>query len=238
MPNFVDAVNSRPFYMALGILMAAIAVMGFWPTYYGPLVTAALAQPVIIHWHALVFSGWLALFFAQAAFAAIGRVSIHIRLGRIGIAYAVCLIAVGLVTGVIRAGALELAEGAELLMAAILDMAVFALFFGLAIAYRKKPQVHKRAMIVAATMLLIAAAGRFWFLPDLAPAIRLPTFFLIWLSPILCAITFDLLRERRIYPIYVAGIAVLAMRIFVGDLISQTEMWRQFATGVFDFWNV
>ena len=224
--------------MALSILMAAIAVMGFWPTYYGPLATATLAQPIIIHWHALVFSGWLALFFAQAAFAATGRVSLHIRLGRIGVAYGIVLIVVGLVTGVIRAGALEPAEGAALLMAAVLDMGVFALFFGFAIANRKQPQVHKRAMIVAATMLLIAAAGRFWFLPEIAQAFRFPVFFLIWFSPILCAIAFDLIRARRIYAVYLAGIIILTIRVLIADPLSQTDAWAGFSARVFEFWNI
>ena len=52
----------RPLYIALSALMALIAAVGFWPTYYGPLVRLTLAQPPLIHVHAVVFTGWLALF--------------------------------------------------------------------------------------------------------------------------------------------------------------------------------
>ena len=93
----------RPLYIALSALMALIAAVGFWPTYYGPLVRLTLAQPPLIHVHAIVFTGWLALFSAQAVFAANGRLRWHLRLGRIGIAYGVLLVIVGLTTGVLRA---------------------------------------------------------------------------------------------------------------------------------------
>ena len=238
MTSIVSKAKSRPLFMALSVLMVVIAVMGFWPTYFGPLVRANLVQPAIIHWHALVFTGWLLLFFAQAAFAATGRVSVHIRLGRIGIAYGACLIAVGLTTGVIRAGALEAPEGASLLMAATADMTVFALFFGLAIAYRKKPQIHKRAMIVAATMLLVAAVTRMWFLADLPFPWGLPTIFLIWFSPILIAAAYDWLHGQRVHAVYIAGIVVLTLRFFLAELLARTAVWMQFANGVFELWGV
>ena len=97
----------RPLYIALSALMALIAAVGFWPTYYGPLVRLTLAQPPLIHVHTIVFTGWLALFSAQAVFAANGRLRWHLRLGRVGIAYGVVLVIVGLTTGVWRAAALE-----------------------------------------------------------------------------------------------------------------------------------
>jgi hypothetical protein len=37
--------------------MALIAVVGFWPTFYGTLVRLTLAQPPLIHVHATVFTG-------------------------------------------------------------------------------------------------------------------------------------------------------------------------------------
>ena len=238
MTSIVSKAKSRPLFMALSVLMVVIAVVGFWPTYFGPLVKSALVQPLIIHWHVLVFTGWLLLFFAQTAFAATGRVSAHIKLGRIGIVYGACLIAVGVTTGVIRAGALEAPEGASLLMAAIADMTVFAVFFGLAIAYRKKPHIHKRAMVVAATMLLVAAVTRMWFLTDLPFPWGLPTIFLIWFSPILIAAAHDWFHGQRVHPVYIAGIVVLVLRFFLAELLARTGAWKDFANGVFELWGV
>ena len=156
----------RPLYIALSALMALIVAVGFWPTYYGPLVRLTLAQPPLIHVHAIVFTGWLALFSAQAVFAANGRLQWHLRLGRVGIAYGVLLVIVGLTTGVLRSAALPRGgQAEELLYVAFVDMLVFASFFGAAIRFRRRPDVHKKLMTVAATTLLVAAVGRNPYLP-------------------------------------------------------------------------
>jgi hypothetical protein len=49
----------RPAYIGLSVLMAIIAIVGFWPRYFGPLVRGTLVQPLLIHVHAAVFTGWL-----------------------------------------------------------------------------------------------------------------------------------------------------------------------------------
>lgn len=98
----INGLHRRRFYIGVSVLMGIIAIAGFWPTYFGPLVGGTIEQPPIIHFHALVFSGWLLLFLTQAVLAATGRVSWHVRLGRIGIGYGVLLIIVGLFTGISR----------------------------------------------------------------------------------------------------------------------------------------
>ena len=58
----------------------------------------------------------------------------------------------------VRAG--EVAAAQAQLLGPLLDMLVFAPLFAAAIYYRRKPELHKRLMIVATTSLLIAAVGR------------------------------------------------------------------------------
>ena len=65
---------TRPFYIGVSLLMGLIAVVGFWPTYFGPLMRGTLAQPLLIHVHTAVFVGWLFLFLTQAVLAAVGHV--------------------------------------------------------------------------------------------------------------------------------------------------------------------
>src|SRR5258705_11333931 len=92
----------RPFYIGVSLLMGLIAIVGFWPTYFGPLVLGTISQPLLIHLHATVFSGWLVLFLTQVALAASGRVEWHMRQGRIGLRYCVLGVIVGLLTGINR----------------------------------------------------------------------------------------------------------------------------------------
>ena len=221
----------RPVYIALSALMSLIAVVGFWPTYYGPLVGLTLAQPPLIHVHAIVFTGWLALFCVQAVFAANRRLQWHLRLGRLGIGYGVLLVVVGLTTGILRSAALPRGGQAEgLLYVAFLDMLVFASFFGAAIRFRRRPDVHKKLMTVAATTLLVAAVGRMSFLP--APPVGLAAMFLVWSSPVLLAVVYDWRHDQGVHPVYIAGLVAFAIRVWTEPL-ALTSTWAAFATAVF-----
>ena len=221
----------RPFYITLSALMALIAAVGFWPTYYGPLVRLTLVQPLLIHVHAIVFTGWLALFSVQAAFAANGRLQWHLRLGRVGIAYGVLLVIVGLTTGVLRAAALPRGGQAEgLLYVAFVDMLVFATFFGAAIRFRRRPDIHKRLMTTAATALLVAAVGRMSFLP--APPGGLAVMFFVWSSPVMAAVVYDWQHNRGVHPVYIAGLAAFAFRTW-SEPLALTSQWSALAMFTF-----
>jgi hypothetical protein len=214
-------VRRRPFYIGASLLMGLIAVVGFWPTYFGPLVFGTISQPLLIHLHATVFTGWLVLFLTQVVLAASGRVAWHLRLGRIGIGYGVLVVIVGLLTGLSRsAHRSQLGLGGEhLLFVAIADMTVFSIFFGAAIAFRRRPQVHKRLMMVAATMLLVAAASRMAFLPLLSMRQA------VWVSPILLAMAYDFRAHRRIHPAYLVGLGAFFVRAISPGIIADTDAW-------------
>jgi hypothetical protein len=224
------ALQRPPFYIGASLLMGLIAVVGFWPTYFGPLVTGTIAQPLLIHIHATVFTGWLVLFLTQAVFAATKRVTWHLRLGKIGIGYGALLLVIGLSTGVLRSSRLPLGGPAEdLLFAATADMVVFAGFFATAIVYRRQPQIHKRLMMVAANMLLIAAVSRITFIPP--PPAGLPLFLAIWFLPVISALAYDWLSQRRIHAVYLIGVVAFVVRILAIPL-HNTEAWRAFTRAV------
>lgn len=212
-------------YTGLGLFMSVIALAGFWRTYYGPLLGGTLVQPLVIHVHAVVFTGWLALFVTQSVLVARNERRWHVRLGRIGLWYGILLITVGLFTGVVRSAALPPGRAEGLLFAAVTDMLVFAAFFVAAIAYRRRPQVHKRLMTVAATMLLIAAVGR---LPFLAPPPGgIPIRLAIWFSPVLLAMAYDFRTHRMVHPAYLAGLAAFVLRVVTIPL-SRSDAWAAF----------
>ena len=56
------AVQTRPrartkttFYLALSVFMVGLVLAGFWPSYYGALLSGAADRPLIIHIHGAVF---------------------------------------------------------------------------------------------------------------------------------------------------------------------------------------
>jgi hypothetical protein len=220
------AAPRRP-YVGLAVLAALIAFIGFWPTYFGPLVAGTVDKTAIIHVHAAVYVGWLAIFVTQAVLAATGRVALHIKLGRFAIGYGVLVIAVGLITAfarfAVRVRAGEAAAAQAQLLGPLLDMLVFAPLFAAAVYYRRTPEVHKRLMIVATTSLLIAAVTR---MPILGSPPNRLLLHLIWTAPILLAMAHDFWRRRRLHPVYVLGLVVLVLE---GPLVRtparQSQLW-------------
>jgi hypothetical protein len=217
----LTAIQTRPFYIALSILMGFIAVVGFWPGYFGPLFDGTLVKLLRVHIHAVLFTGWLLLFFVQAALPAFGKVAWHMRLGRFGIGYGMLLIPIGLYNAIARAVARSSGFYRE-----FLDMLFFAVFFLAAIAYRRKPQLHKRLMIVATAMLLVAAASRMWFLPGVSGSTaRLVIIFSILALPVVLAMGHDHLKAQRIHPVYIAGVFAFVVRVFSPAYLAESSVW-------------
>jgi hypothetical protein len=216
--------QTRRFFIAVGVFMTLIVVVGFWRSYFGPLIRGTIDQPLLIHVHAAVFMGWIALFITQVTLAAKGRLRWHQKVGTIGMWYGVVLVAVGLLTGVIRSADRVIAGGnaAQLLYVASLDMALFAPFFAAAVFYRRRPQLHKRLMLVAATILLVAAVARFPFYP--AGPLRIHLRMMLWSVPILAAIAYDFRNKLGLHAVYICGLAGLAFRNY-SVALSQTDGW-------------
>lgn len=220
--------RAKKFYVGLALGVATIAFVGFWPTYFGPLLAVNADHLPLIHFHAAVYVGWLLIFVAQVFFAARGRIDLHMKLGKFGIGYGVFVILVGLLVSFgmfavrVRAGAADEASGR--LLGPLLDMVVFAPLFAAAVFYRRRPELHKRLMIVATTALLIAAVGRMRFLGS--PA-NIGLLMLVWSSPILVAMAYDFAKRRVVHPVYVLGLVLLLVE---GPILRRmgrdSELWR------------
>jgi hypothetical protein len=219
-------------WIGIALLMGGIAVAGFWPSYFGHIPRGTLDQPFVIHVHAAVFMGWLAIVFVQAWLAAIGQVARHRRIGNALFLYGGLLVLVGWYTALdvfatrVAAGEVEQAKAG--LFVPLTDLLFFVPPLIAAWTYRRSPEIHKRLIIVATTALLIAAAHRLIGAhiakpPPLAPVL------LVWLSPILIGMAHDLLRRRLVHPVYLMGIAtVLAMKF--RPPLHRTAAWEQFTS--------
>jgi len=218
-------------HVGLSLLTAVIVLAGFWPSYYGLLLrNMPVDRPIIVHAHAVVFTGWLVLFLAQALLAATGRIHAHLLLGRIGAWYGAGLIALGVYTAVVRSAAQPVGGQEILLLVTLLDMMIFSAFFGAALWFRRKPQLHKRLMTAAAVSLAIASVARMQFLPPppAGPVVR----FLLWSTPVLIAMAFDARRAVKLHPVYVLALAMFALRIWGPPLIVATSPWAEFTARI------
>jgi hypothetical protein len=90
-----------------------------------------------------------------------------------------------------------LARAAAFTFLIVRDIGMYAAFFVAAIAYRRRPELHKRLMLLATYSVAMVGTGRLvgrWLLPD-----HFVAFDLVCLSPIMLAMVHDRLTQRRLH---------------------------------------
>ena len=224
--------RERWFYIGMSIAVVITVFAGFAPTYYlRPYFTPGPLIP-LLHLHGVVFTSWILLFVIQTSLVAAHRTDIHRRLGILGGVIAVLMIVIGTTTAIIRAKlGVSPVPGVPLLSFLVIplgDMFVFAILVGLGFYYRRRPDVHKRLMLIATISILAAAIARlpFAFIQQTGPL----AFFGLTDAFVVVCLLYDLVTLRRIHRASaLAGLLVIAshpLRMMLGG----TSVWLSFAT--------
>lgn len=220
-------------FIPIVLLMCAITVAGFWDDYFRDLLLGRLERRWLLHLHVLVSMGWLVLVALQAWLAMTRRTALHVAIGRwgMGLGVAVAIIGWGFaLTRVAERAALHgVAFVERLFVAPLFDMLVFSIFLGGAWFTRRRPDFHKRYILLATTALIIPGVGRLPFFngtSSVALADVIP-FLLLWLSPVFIAMAHDWHRQRRVHPVYIFGIGVM-VALRYRQLVRETDAWRDF----------
>lgn len=180
---------------------------------------------VLVQVHGLVMFAWVGLFLTQVALIAWHRPLWHRRLGVIGMGVAVLVVVLGVPTSIIasRLGGDHLPPGVPppvFMAIALTDLAAFALIAGSGLALRRRPDFHKRLMLLANFPPLIAALARLVGFLHLGIGIT-PLRNLLLLAFILI----DTIRTRRLHPALVAGGACLIAADAVANALVGTAVW-------------
>lgn len=221
--------RKSPFFTLLGLVMLALALGGFWPQYFSAAVGRAPAETTqfwLIHLHAALFTAWLLFFISQASLIMTGLARVHVKLGPWLAGYGFAIAAVGLFaagTLAARRGVREndFEHAAAFIFFPTIDMVYFAAFLAAAVAYRRRSDLHKRAIFLATFSIAVVGLGRLVG----RTGIENP---LLWeplnLAPLLIAIAYDALVCRRLYGIMAVGLAVHLFRLNA-DYFVETEAW-------------
>lgn len=192
---------ARYFYFGMSLLIVGVVAFGFSFTIGKNLIHPPVPRPGVLYLHAAVFSGWLGFFVLQSALVRARKVAWHRRAGWFGAALGAFIPVLGTATAVTMArfnrDQLHAGHVEADLMIPLFDMVAFATTFGLAICWRRRPEFHRRLMLVATCALTAAAFGRF-------PAYLLnPRFFYCGVDLLVALGALrDWLVERRIHPVY------------------------------------
>jgi hypothetical protein len=207
------------FYFSMSLLVAAVVVYGFSHTVDQNLIHATPPRPWILWAHGIVFSGWLAFFIFQSALVRTHNVKVHRRTGWFGAAMGALIPVLGISTAVVMDKfnfALFHAPKAKLFFSVqSWDMIAFTIPFWLAVYWRRKPEYHRRLVLVATCALTAAGFGRFPFLPIWG-------FYAGVDALILLGVARDLIVNRRIHVVY-----RYALPLFVVGQIVAVQLWTR-----------
>lgn len=239
---------ARPrIYLYLALACAAVAIGGFAPTYWLQWPVGTFRGPPLLHIHGVLCTAWVLFLISQSSLVTRGHVRSHRNWGLLGISLASVLTVVALIVAIsgmnerLAAGYGDRAR--SFLIVPLSAITLFAAFTAGAIANVKRPEWHRRLMIVGTVCLVQAAAARVFFVlatgggPGMRPGMLPP-------APVAKAGTPAFLLELilvagmirdwrvlgRVHPAWIVGVVVITSLELVRPAISASAPWLEFAS--------
>lgn len=215
----------------MSLVIATVVVYGFSGTVGNRLIHANPPRPILLWVHAALFSSWVAFYILQSALVRIRKVKLHRTLGWAGAALGTSMVVIGFWVAVVMARfdtRLHRANRDAFLIVPLFDIVAFAIFLGLAILGRTRPERHRRLMLIATGALTGAAFGRM-------PIMHAPLCFYGGVDGLILLGAFrDLVVSRRTHTVYMIAIPLLvagqaaAAQIF----LHRAAIWIRVAHGL------
>src|SRR5437764_5002674 len=169
--------SERKFYSRMALFLVLLVLLGFGPSFYLRGIVPSYPRPnptlpLAVILHGSVFTIWMALIIAQTQLISARKHEVHMRLGKLGMLFAILMIPVMYVTAVWQVARANQPPFTDPLTWTIVPLAViipFAILVGRGWANRRDVQTHKRLMLSAAILVVMGPSiGR---LPIAPPTI-------------------------------------------------------------------
>jgi hypothetical protein len=215
--------RERLFFSGMTVAFAVVVFIGFAPTYFLRSLSDQPGLPWLVHVHGALFSAWILLLLVQTRLVAVKRTDLHRVLGVAGGVLAVSMIPVGYVVaiGAARRFAAADPDALKFLIVPMGALIVFPVLVGAALLLRRRPDFHKRLILIATIELMNAAVD------------RLPGVFAAGLTPfypgtdlfLLALVIYDGVALRRIHPATLwGGLFLVSMQVLRVQLMD-TSVW-------------
>ena len=199
----------RYFYFVMSLVFAGLVVWGFSHSVMPNLIRATPPRPGLLWVHGIAFSSWVVFYIVQSGLVRTHNVRIHRTLGwfgaGLGAAMVVLGVSVALVMGHFDLVAEHQADAPAFELVGFSDMLVFGTLLALAIAWRKKPVLHRPLMFLTTCVLLDAAFGRFDYI------FNHHLFYWCVDGVILLGMARDLVVDGRVNKVYLRALPVLVL---------------------------
>lgn len=166
--------KDRWFYSAAGATFIAMVLVGFhWFVMSGRAAGGSVIDPVMVRLdlvHGLAVATWYALFFTQSLLIGVRNRRLHFKLGWGAIAVALAIIITGPWVA-IRSVQINPPDThffgmqySRFLLVMLTEIGLYGTFVTIGILTRKKPWIHRSAMVLAGLCLLAGSTARMPFL--------------------------------------------------------------------------
>ena len=198
-------------FLAMSVALIIINIIGFGPTFFFASLRETNNLNALKVIHGIIFSSWYLLLLAQALLIDRQSLRLHKYLGYCGAAIALAVIVNGAIMAAYFANDFQPTEdiGALIYKAtgvwANFHLVIsFTTFVLLGLTFRKKPDWHKRFMLMSAIAMMTAAVTRianFGIIPIHAGALT----FIGMLGLLLTPILYEYIKYRNVHAIYKWG---------------------------------
>jgi hypothetical protein len=233
--------TDRWFYSGAGAIFLVCMLAGFrhfvanGTASDGSQLTQGMFSPDLIH--GLAIAAWYALFFVQSVLISVRNHRLHFKLGWSAVAIALVIAVTGpwVATRSVQNAPESHFFGMQysrFLLVMYAEITLYVFFVATAILARKKPTIHRAAMLLAGMSLLAGATARLPFFYSVfgdsswfglfGPVVCLGAVLLL----VRCAVTRSFDRWLAL------GYATLVIVLLAAEKFSLTEVWGSVATTI------
>jgi hypothetical protein len=212
-------------FFVRGAVVMALTIVGAFAFNYA-MGRSTFAAPPLVHAHAMIFMGWVAIYLTQNLLIGSGRLGMHRKLGWIAAGWIFPMVLLGcLVTlAVLRRG--DVLFFFRPLQFLVFDPMTLFFFAGLTIAaitQRQRTDWHRRLHFCGMSLLLMPAFGRLLPLPLLVPWAWEAAFAACLLFP-LAGILSDLRRSGSVHPAWRYGVGAMLACLVLTEAVTYSPV--------------
>jgi len=223
----------RAFALAFALVAWAAVIIGFYPAVSGRWRGEAdYAAPLILQVHVFAFVAWLCLLAAQVFLIRTKRPARHRALGAAGAALIPVLVVTGVGAEVFsqRFYSPQYPENLRFFVFPLTTMLSFVAAASAAVLFRNDARTHKRLMMVATALILVAAFNRMWgnAIYEVMGDDYFGTLVRNVIGPdlILAALLgYDLMTRRRIHPALLVAAPLIVAAQLAAAAIYHSDWW-------------
>lgn len=219
----------RRLYLGASLIFLALVFWTFARTFYLKPFFGTPPLSALLHIHGAVMTGWVVLLVVQSSLIAARRVEWHRQLGVFGAAWGALVVLFGSITTLyaaareVRAHSNFAAGQIVITSLDLLQMLFFASFVAIAVWQRRRPDYHKRLMLLTIACMLPDALARLpvSFMTNQLILVGMDGFIII-------CVGFDTLWHRRLHPAFAWGGFLFVAAFHLALYFTQTRAWIAF----------